>query len=87
LPLWPMRPPNRSMFYRYWMPLVQRLLVPVYLGLMAASWSEAYGRFSWMRWPLQAAGTALCFIGYFALVSQLRSGIRPSSNENAFSPS
>jgi hypothetical protein len=27
----------------------------------------------------------MCFSGYFILVYQLRAGIRPSSNENAFS--
>jgi hypothetical protein len=86
LPLWPTVLPHRNMFFAYWFPLFQRILMPAYLGLMAASWSEAYGRFTWMRWPLQAAGVALCVIGYFVLVHQLRAGIRPSSNENAFSP-
>jgi hypothetical protein len=86
LPLWTMALPHRSIFFAYWFPLFQRILIPVYLGFMAVSWSEAYGRFTWMRWSLQAAGVALCVIGYFVLVYQLRSGIRPSSNENAFSP-
>jgi hypothetical protein len=86
LPLWPMTLPHRNKFFAYWFPLFQRILVPVYMGLMAASWSEAFGRFTWMRWPLQAAGVALCVIGYFVLVYQLRAGIRPSSNENVFSP-
>jgi hypothetical protein len=35
---------------------------------------------------LQAAGVALCVIGYFVMVYQLRAGIRPTGNENAFSP-
>jgi hypothetical protein len=86
LPLWTMALPHRSIFFAYWFPLFQRILLPVYIGLMAVSWSEAYSRFAWMRWPLQAAGVALCVIGYFVLVQQLRAGIRPSSNENAFSP-
>jgi hypothetical protein len=58
----------------------------VYLGVMAAGLSGAYGRSAWMRWPLQATGVVLCVVGYFILVQQLRSGIRPSNNENAFSP-
>jgi hypothetical protein len=76
---------HRSKFLEYWMPLFQRTLVPVYLGGMAASFTEVYGRFTWVRWPLQAGGVALCIVGYFVLVQQLRGGIRPSSNENAFS--
>jgi hypothetical protein len=76
----------RGRFLNYWMPLIQRILVPVYLGLMAAGWSTASDRLSWWRWPLQAAGIALCFLGYFTIVHQLRAGIRPSSNEGAFSP-
>ena len=86
LPLWSMTLPHRNMFFAYWFPLFQRILVPVYMGLMAVSGSEAYSHFAWMRWPLQTAGVALCVIGYFVLVYQLRAGIRPSSNENAFSP-
>lgn len=76
---------HRSKFLEYWMPLFQRTFFPVYLGLTAASWAEIYGRFTWVRWPLQAGGVALCIIGYFVLVQQLRAGIRPSNNENAFS--
>jgi hypothetical protein len=86
LPVRLVMPPHTSMFFAYWFPLFQRIVIPVYLGLMAASLSEAYGRFTWMRWPLQAGGVALCVIGYFVLVYQLRAGIRPSRNENAFSP-
>jgi hypothetical protein len=84
-PVSQMTVPQRSKFFEYWMPLIQRFLVPLYMGLMAAGWNEAYGRFTWMRWALQAGGIVLCIIGYFALVQQLRAGIRPSSNEKAFS--
>jgi hypothetical protein len=86
LPLWPMALPHRSMFFAYWFPLFQRILLPVYIGVMAVSGSEAYSDVAWLRWPLQAAGVALCIIGYIVMVHQLRAGIRPSSNENAFSP-
>ena len=85
-PVSQMTMPHRSKFLEYWMPRIQRVLVPVYMGLMAAGWNEAYGRFTWMRWPLQAGGVVLCITGYFVLVYQLRAGIRHSSNENAFSP-
>jgi hypothetical protein len=78
--------PHRSKFFEYWVPLFQRISMAVYLGVMAAGLSGAYGRSAWMRWPLQATGVVLCVVGYFILVQQLRSGIRPSNNENAFSP-
>jgi hypothetical protein len=84
-PLMQMNMRNQNRFLQYWMPVYQRIFWPVYLGLMAASYHDAFGRFTWMRWPLQAGGVALCIIGYFILVQQLRAGIRPSSNENAFS--
>jgi hypothetical protein len=84
-------PPQQNMFFIYWQPLIQRILAPAYLGLMAVYMSMPVGRAVWMRlpsvhWSLQAAGVGLCIAGYFILVQQLRSGIRPSSNENAFSP-
>jgi hypothetical protein len=84
-PLLQMNAPNRNRFLQHWMPVYQRIFWPVYLGLMAASYNDAYGRFTWIRWPLQAAGVVLCIVGHFVLVQQLRAGIRPSSNENAFS--
>jgi hypothetical protein len=86
LPLNPAMTTGRSVRFAYWITLIQRLFLPAYLGLMAVSWGQAYSRFTWMRWPLQAAGVGLCIAGYFILVAQLRSGIRPSSNETAFSP-
>jgi hypothetical protein len=85
-PVSQMSMPYRSKFFEYWMPRFQRFVVPVYIGLMAVGLSDAYGRFTWMRWPLQAGGVVLCISGYFVLVQQLRAGIRPSSNENSFSP-
>jgi hypothetical protein len=82
--------PGRSKFFDYWMPLIQRIWVPAYLGALAAYWSSPYDspwvRWSWIHWSLQAAGVATCAGTYFILVHQLRAGIRPSSNENAFSP-
>jgi hypothetical protein len=86
LPLFPMKAPHRNTVFGYSVTLYQRIFVPAYLGLMAASWKEAYGRFTWMRWPLWTAGVCLCVIGYFVFVHQLRAGIRPSSNEDVFSP-
>jgi hypothetical protein len=84
-------PPNQNMFFKYWRPLIQRIVMPAYLGAVATYWGTPYGHsiwkvLPWVHWPLQAAGVALCVIGYFVLVLQLRAGIRPSSNENAFSP-
>jgi uncharacterized membrane protein YpjA len=86
LPLFPKDAPHRNTVFGYWVTLYHRIFLPAYLGLMASSWIEAYGRFTWMRWPLWAAGVGLCVMGYFVLVHQLRAGIRPSSNEDVFSP-
>jgi len=86
LPLFPTIAPHRNTVLVYWVALYQRIFVPAYLGFMAASWKEAFGHFTWMRWPMWAAGIGLCVIGYFVLVYQLRAGIRPSSNEDVFSP-
>jgi hypothetical protein len=84
-------PARQNRFFTYWQPLVQRILPPAYIGWMAVYASMPAGRALWMRlpsvhWALQAFGVGLCIAGYFILVQQLRSGIRPSSSENAFSP-
>jgi hypothetical protein len=73
-------------FLGRWFPLAQRILLPVYMGVVAATNSGAFAALWWFRWGLIAAGVGMCFSGYFILVYQLRAGIRPSSNENAFSP-
>ena len=90
LPLRSTNPPGRSKFFSCWVPIIQRIYVPAYLGAIAAYWSSPYDspwvRWSWIHWSLQAAGVATCISGYFILVYQLRACIRPSSNENAFSP-
>jgi hypothetical protein len=86
LPFYQITAPHMNTAVLYWVSLFQRIFISAYLGVMAASWSEAYGRFTWMRWPLWAAGVGICVIGYFVLVHQLRAGIRPSSNEDVFSP-
>jgi hypothetical protein len=82
--------PGRSKIFNYWVPLIQRIYVPAYLGAIAAYWSSPYDspwlRLPWIQWSLLATGVATCVSGYFILVHQLRAGIRPSSNENAFSP-
>jgi hypothetical protein len=68
-----------------WFPLLQRILLPVYMGVMAATYSVTFAALWWFRWGLVAAGVALCVSGYFILVYQLRAGIRPSSNDRLFS--
>lgn len=68
-----------------WFPLIQRILLPVYIGVMGATYSGAFAAFWWFRWGLIAAGVGLCVSGYFILVHQLRTGIRPSSNERLIS--
>jgi hypothetical protein len=84
-PVWQATLAGRSKFLEYWAPLLLRFFWPVYIGGMAVSWSGAYDRIAWISWPLQAGGVILCITGYFVLVQQLRAGIRPSSNEDAFS--
>jgi len=75
----------RSRILRRWFPLVQRMFLPVYIAVMAATYSRASAALWWFRWGLIAAGVGLCLSGYFILVNQLRAGVRPSNNEKIFS--
>lgn len=75
----------QARFLGHWFPLAQRILLPVYIGVVAATYSGAFTALWWFRWGLIAAGIGLCLSGYFILVYQLRAGIRPSSNEKIFS--
>jgi len=75
----------RARFLGRWFPLVQRIYLPVYIGVMAATYSRASAALWWFRWGLIAAGIGMCVSGYFILVYQLRAGIRPSNNESLFS--
>ena len=68
-----------------WFLLVQRLYLPVYIGIMAATYSRVSAALWWFRWGLIAAGVGLCFSGYFILVNQLRAGVRPSNGEKILS--
>jgi hypothetical protein len=70
-----------------WFPLIQRISLPVYMGVMAATftYSGAFQVLWWFRWGLIAAGVGLCLSGYFILVYQLRAGVRSSNNEKIFS--
>jgi hypothetical protein len=72
-------------FFGRWFPLLQRIFLPVYIGIMGATYSRAFAALWWFRWGLIAAGVGLCLSGYFILVNQLRAGIRPSGNEKLFS--
>ena len=75
----------RGAFLTRWFPLFQRTFLPAYMGVMSVSYGRAFAALWWFRWGLIAAGVGLCFSGYFILVGQLRAGVRPSSNETAFS--
>jgi hypothetical protein len=84
----PLGHPNarvQATFLGRWVLLAQRILLPVYIGVMGTTYSGAFAAVWWFRWGLVAAGVGLCLSGYFILVYQLRAGIRPSSNENIFS--
>jgi hypothetical protein len=72
-------------FLGRWVPLAQRIFLPVYIGVMGATYSGALAVFWWFRWGLIAAGIGMCVSGYFIQVYQLRAGIKPSNNENLFS--
>lgn len=76
---------HQGRFLGRWFPLAQRIFLPVYIGVMGATYSGALAAFWWFRWGLIAAGVGLCFSGYFILVYQLRAGIRPSNSEKIFS--
>lgn len=68
-----------------WFPLAQRIFWSAYIGVMGATYGGALASLWWFRWGLVAAGVGLCLSGYFIFASQLRAGIRPSSNEKLFS--
>jgi len=86
----PLRQENARVQARFgrWFVLIQRISLPVYIGVMAATftYSGAFEILWWFRWGLIAAGVGLCLSGYFILVYQLRAGISPSSNEKILSP-
>lgn len=79
------RPRVTGIFFRKWVPLFQRVYIPLYMGVILLNYSGAFSRWWWFRWPLMGLGIVICFVGYFTLVHQLRSGVRPSSNETVFS--
>ena len=87
LPITPPARPTRATgtFFRIWFPLFQRVYFPFYIGVMVLNQGGAFSRWWWFRWPLIGAAIVLCVVGYFTLVRQLRSEIRPSSNETVFS--
>jgi hypothetical protein len=68
-----------------WIRLLQRVYLPFYIGIVVLNTGGAWARLWWFKWPLIAAGVVLCLAGYHTLVRQLRTGIRPASNESAFS--
>jgi hypothetical protein len=67
-----------------WARLFQRIYLPVYIGVMSATFSKMFLALWWVRWGLVAAGVALCLCGYVILINQLRAGVRASSNEYFF---
>jgi hypothetical protein len=77
--------PNRGYFMRKWFPVLQRLIWPAWFGLMVFEFGREYGVFSWFGWALVAVGLILCAIGHFSLVRRLKSGVRPSRNQDVFS--
>lgn len=85
LPLGQQNARTQARYLGRWAPMFQRMLLPVYLGFVAATYSGAFAALWWFRWGFVAAGVGLCLSGYFILVYQLRAGIRPSSNEKLFS--
>jgi hypothetical protein len=85
LPLPQQQARDQSRYLGRWFPLIQRIALPVYMGVMGGTYSGAFATWWWFRWGLIAAGLALCVSGYFILVYQLRAGIRPSSNDRLFS--
>jgi hypothetical protein len=85
LPLQPMTSYPRRPLFQKWIPMIQRIVLPVYLAIIVLHSGGAFVRWWWFKWPLVAAGIVLCFVGYYTLVHQLRAGIRPASGEALFS--
>jgi hypothetical protein len=80
-------PPTQrvSVAFFKWSRLFQRLYVPFYLGIATVNYGSLWAKWWWSKWLFTGAGVVLCIVGYYTLVRQLRSGIRPASNEGAFS--
>ena len=85
LPIRPAVPRATGPVFRKWLPLFQRTFLPAYMGFLVLNFGGMFSRWWWFKWPLIGTGVVLCFVGYYTLVHQLRSGIRPSSNETFFS--
>jgi len=74
----------RGPFLALWLPIIQRIIWPAWIGVMAASYFSAYLSRPWLLWLLFGIGVLLCIAGHFGLVRVLRSGIRPARNPNDF---
>jgi hypothetical protein len=68
-----------------WFGWLQRLWLPLYIGIVVLSSGGLWAKWWWFKWPLIAAGVVLCAVGYYTLVRQLRAGVRRAGNEGAFS--
>ncbi|HEY2782585.1 MAG TPA: hypothetical protein VGI90_17520 [Steroidobacteraceae bacterium] len=86
LPL-PARPaPPVGVLFGKWIPLFQRIALPAYLGFVVLHEAGAFAAFWWFKWPLIAAGIGLCIVCFYSSVRHVRSGVRPLSNDEVFSP-
>jgi hypothetical protein len=86
---WQGQSPYRGVFVQRWLPVIQGSLVPGYFGLVfvqivgSGYWSAPVRTAKqWIWLPL----VIFCFgIGHLAMVRYLRGGIRPATDQNAFS--
>jgi hypothetical protein len=72
--------PTAGPFQRHWLPIIQRVVWPAWLGVMITQ-SRAYSTLGWVPWLISAVGVVLCVLDHFALVHQLQSGIRPTRDQ------
>ena len=73
-----------SAVFLKWSRFFLRLFMPFYIGVMVLNYAGVWELW-WFKWPIIGSGMVMCLVGYYTLVLQLRAGIHPASNENAFS--
>jgi hypothetical protein len=88
-PKWQGQPQYRGVFVQHWLPVIQGSLMPGYIGLVFVNLVEDGVKYPWLRaatnWIWLPLGIFCFGVGHYALLRYLRAGIRPSTEQNAFS--
>jgi hypothetical protein len=82
---WSEKSPFAGPIQRYWLPIFQRVFWPTYIGVVVVHTQRAFSSLAWVPWLISAVSVVFCVVNHFMLVHQLRSGIRPSSDQQILS--